>query len=147
MTDYRIGGKYTNSYYAKVNGKKVYMAGSQCCGYARYIAYKLYGCHDKSATGKFKDVSGRVAPGKLTAQKMKAVVTAAGVGAHIRTSNRIGQSKHSMSIIAVTDSGFTVTDANSDGKNTIKVTTYTWSSYVSSKYGKRGLYYIKKYVG
>ena len=147
MTDYRIGGKYTNSYYAKVNGKKVYMAGSQCCGYARYIAYKLYGCHDKSATGKFKDVSGRVAPGKLTAQKVKAVVTAAGVGAHIRTSNRIGQSKHSMSIIAVMDSGFTVTDANSDGKNTIKVTTYTWSSYVSSKYGKRGLYYIKKYVG
>ena len=147
MTDYRIGGKYTNSYYAKVNGKKVYMAGSQCCGYARYIAYKLYGCHDKSATGKFKDVSGRVAPGKLTAQKMKAAVTAAGVGAHIRTSNRIGQSKHSMSIIAVMDSGFTVTDANSDGKNTIKVTTYTWSSYVSSKYGKRGLYYIKKYVG
>ena len=53
------------------------MAGSQCCGYARYIAYKLYGCHDKSATGKFKDVSGRVAPGKLTAQKMKAAVTAA----------------------------------------------------------------------
>ena len=147
MTDYRIGGKYTNSYYAKVNGKKVYMAGSQCCGYARYIAYKLYGCHDKSAPGKFKDVSGRVAPGKLTAQKMKAAVTAAGVGAHIRTSNRIGQSKHSMSIIAVTDSGFTVTDANSDGKNTIKVTTYTWSSYVSSKYGKRGLCYIKKYVG
>ena len=41
-----------------------------------------------------------------------------------------------MSIIDVTDSGFTVTDANSDGKNTIKVTTYTWSSYVSSKYGK-----------
>ena len=52
-----------------------------------------------------------------------------------------------MSIIEVTDSGFTVTDANSDGKNTIKVTSYTWDSYVNGKYGKRGILYIKKYVG
>ena len=143
MTDYIIGGKYTNSNYAIVNGKSVYMAGSQCCGYARYIAYKLYGCHDKSAPGKFKDVAGYVAAGSLTSQKLKSAVTAAGVGAHFRTNG----SQHSMSIIEVTDSGFTVTDANSDGKNTIKVTSYTWDSYVNGKYGKRGILYIKKYVG
>ncbi len=143
MTDYTIGGKYTNSNYAIVNGKSVYMAGSQCCGYARYIAYKLYGCHDKSAPGKFKDVAGYVAAGSLTSQKLKSAVTAAGVGAHFRTNG----SQHSMSIIEVTDSGFTVTDANSDGKNTIKVTSYTWDSYVNGKYGKRGILYIKKYVG
>jgi hypothetical protein len=143
MSDYRIGGKYTNSNYAMVNGRKVYMAGSQCCGYARYIAYKLYGCHDKSAPGKFRDVSGYVAAGRLTADKLKSAVTAAGVGSHIRTNGR----QHSMSIIGVTDSGFTITDANSDGKLTVRVATYTWSSYVNSTYGKRGLLYIKKYVG
>ena len=143
MTDYTIGGKYTNSYYATINGKRVYMAGSQCCGYARYIAYKLFGCHDKSAPGKFKDVSGYVSAGRLTAQKIKSAVTEAGIGAHIRTNG----SQHSMSIIGVTDSGFTVTDANSDGRNTIKVTSYTWDSYVNGKYGKRGILYIKKYVG
>ena len=143
MTDYTIGGKYTNSYYATINGKRVYMAGSQCCGYARYIAYKLFGCHDKSAPGKFKDVSVYVSAGRLTAQKIKSAVTEAGIGAHIRTNG----SQHSMSIIGVTDSGFTVTDANSDGRNTIKVTSYTWDSYVNGKYGKRGILYIKKYVG
>lgn len=143
MSDYRIGGKYTNSNYAIVNGKQVYMAGSQCCGYARYIAYKLYGCHDKSAPSKFKDVSGYVAAGKLTTAKMKNAVIAAGVGSHIRTNG----SQHSLAIIGVTDSGFTITDANSDGKLTIRVATYTWSSYVNSKYGKRGLAYIKKYIG
>lgn len=143
MTDYRVGGKYTNSNYATVNGKKVYMAGSQCCGYARYIAYKLFGCHDKSASGKFKDVCGYVAAGRLTTAKLKNAVTAAGVGAHIRTNGN----QHSLAVIGVTDSGFTVTDANSDGKLTIKVRTYTWSSYVNSTYGKRGIAYIKKYVG
>lgn len=143
MTDYRIGGKYTNSNYAIVNGKSVYMAGSQCCGYARYIAYKLYGCHDKSAPSKFRDVSGYVAAGQLTATKMKSAVQAAGVGAHIRTNGR----QHSLAIIGVSDSGFTITDANSDGRNTIRTYTYTWSSYVNSTYGKRGILYIKKYVG
>lgn len=143
MSDYRIGGKYTNSNYALINGRRVYMAGSQCCGYARYIAYKLYGCHDKSAPSKFRDVSGYVAAGRLTPSKIKSAVTTAGVGAHIRTNGR----QHSLSIIGVTDSGFTITDANSDGRLTIRVATYTWSSYVNSTYGKRGLLYIKKYVG
>lgn len=143
MNDYRIGAKYTNSNYAIINGRRVYMAGSQCCGYARYIAYKLYGCHDKSAPSKFRNVSGYVAAGKLTTSKLKSAVTTAGVGAHMRTNGR----QHSLSIIGVTDSGFTITDANSDGRLTIRVANYTWSSYVNSTYGKRGLLYIKKYVG
>ena len=52
-----------------------------------------------------------------------------------------------LAIIGVSDSGFTITDANSDGRNTIRTYTYTWSSYVNSTYGKRGILYIKKYVG
>lgn len=81
--------------------------------------------------------------GRLTTSKLKNAVTAAGVGAHIRTNGN----QHSLAVIGVTDSGFTVTDANSDGRLTIKVRTYTWSSYVNSTYGKRGIAYIKKYVG
>lgn len=143
MTEYRLGSKYTSSRYANVNGKLVDMYGWQCCGYARYIQTKLYGYNDKSAPARFRNVAGTVSPGKLTAAKLKSAVQAAGVGAHFRTQG----SNHSMAIIAVTDSGFTVTDANSDGRNTIRVISYTWSSYISSKYGGRGILYMMKYIG
>ena len=107
------------------------------------MAQKLYGCHDKNAPSRFKDVSGTVSAGNLNANKLKSLVTSAGVGAHLRT----GGSNHSMAIIGVTSDNFSIVDANSDGKNTIRVKTYTWSEYMNSTYGKRGLLYIKKYVG
>lgn len=143
LTEYRIGSKYTSSRYATVNGKSVDMYGWQCCGFARYVDQKLYGCHDKNAPSKFRDVSGTVSAANLNASRLKSIVTSAGVGAHMRT----GGNNHSMVIIGVTSSNFTVVDANSDGKNTIRVKTYTWSGYMSSTYGKRGLLYTKKYVG
>jgi len=143
MTEYRLGSKYTSSRYANVNGRLVDMYGWQCCGYARYIQTKLYGCNDKNAPAKFRNVAGTVSAGNLTAARLKSAVQAAGVGAHFRTQG----SNHSMAIIAVTDSGFTVTDANSDGRNTIRVVSYTWSSYISSKYGSRGILYMMKYTG
>lgn len=143
LTEYRIGSRYTSSRFARVNGKSVDMYGWQCCGFARYVAQKLYGCHDKNAPAKFRDVSGTVSARNLNADKLKSFVTSAGVGAHMRT----GGSSHSMVLIEVTDNDFTVVDANSDGKNTIRVKTYTWSEYMKSTYGSRGLLYIKKYVG
>lgn len=143
LTEYRIGSRYTSSRYATVNGKSVDMYGWQCCGFARYVAQKLYGCHDKNAPSKFRDVSGTVSAGNLNANKLKSLVTSAGVGAHVRTGGR----NHSMVIIGVTNNNFTIVDANSDGKNTIRVKTYTWSEYMNCTYGKRGLLYIKKYVG
>lgn len=79
----------------------------------------------------------------MKATKLKSAVQAAGIRAHFRTQGN----NHSMVIIDVTDSGFTVTDANFDGKNTIRVKSYTWSSYISSKYGSRGILYMKKYTG
>lgn len=143
LTEYRIGSKYTNGRFATVNGKSVDMYGWQCCGFARYVLQKLYGCHDKNAPARFRDVSGTVSVGNLNAGRLKSLVTSAGVGAHMRT----GGNSHSMVIIGVTNDNFTVVDANSDGRNTIRVKTYTWSGYMSSTYGKRGLLYIKKYVG
>lgn len=142
LNEYQVGSKYTTSRYANVNGKQVDMQGWQCCGYARYVLSKLFGCHDKNAGNKFRDVSGKISGNNLTADRMKSVVQDAGVGAHIRTN----KSEHSLVIIGITEDGFTITDANSDGKYTVRVKTFTWSEYIST-YGKRGLLYVKKYVG
>lgn len=143
MTEYLIGSKYTSKRFANVNGKSVDMFGWQCCGYARYIDSKLYGCHDKNAPSKFKNVAGKIEAGNLTTKKLKSAVLEAGIGSHFRTQGK----SHSMVIIDTSDNGFTVTDANYDGKNTIRVKNYTWASYMCSTYGKRGILYIKKYVG
>ncbi len=146
MIEYKVGSKYTQSRYANVNGKSVDMCGWQCCGYARYIQQKLYGCHEFNAGVRFKAVCGVVSSGSLNASRIQSIVNAAGVGAHIRTNKFNGTNQHSMIIIGITSNGFTIADANSDGKYTVRVKTFTWSEYVNA-YGRRGLEYVNRFVG
>lgn len=146
MYEYKIGSKYTTSRYASVNGRSVDMFGWQCCGYARYIQQKLYGCHEKNVPSRFRNVSGIVTSKNLTAAKIQLIVNAAGVGGHIRTNNYNNTNQHSMIIIGISPSGFTIADANSDGRYSVRIKTFSWTEYVSV-YGKRGLEYVNKYVG
>ena len=146
MHEYKVESKYTQSRYANVNGKSVDMCGWQCCGYARYIQQKLYGCHEFNAGARFKDVCGVVSSGSLNVSRIQSIVNAAGVGAHIRTNKFNGTNQHSMIIIGITSQGFTIADANSDGKYTVRVKTFTWSEYVNT-YGRRGLEYVNRFVG
>lgn len=89
----------------------------QCCGYARYIVSKLYGCHDKNTPSKFRSVSEKIEAENLTTKKLKSAVLAAGIGSYFRTRLK----SHSMVIIDTSNNGFTVSEANYDGKNTIHV--------------------------
>lgn len=146
MHEYKVGSKYTQSRYANVNGKSVDMCGWQCCGYARYIQQKLYGCHEFNAGARFRAVCGVVSSGSLNVSRIQSIVNAAGVGAHIRTNKFNGTNQHSMIIIGITSQGFTIADANSDGKYTVRVKTFTWSEYVNT-YGRRGLEYVNRFVG
>lgn len=129
------------------NGKS--LGAVQCYGFARYVQTKLYGVNSYSAANRFYKISGsNVAAGKLTASKMKSLVQSAGVGAHIRT----GGSQHSMIITNVTNDGFTIIQCNGSNNKEysgysacrIGTYTYTWSSYVNSTYGKRGLNFIER---
>lgn len=133
---------------ATIDGKTYALNAIQCLGFVRYCQSALYKTNDSINPGAFKKVSGSaVAKGKLTASKVKTLVTAAGVGGHIRTQG----AAHSMIISKVTSDGFTVIQCNgSNNKNykgfykcRIGYSNYTWSSYVKSTYGKRGLAYIK----
>lgn len=133
---------------AKINGKTYKLGGIQCIAFARYCQSALYRANDSQNPSKFKTVSkSKVAPGKLTKGKIETLVKKAGIGGHIRTQGKA----HSMIISKVTSSGFTVIQCNGSNnanysgyfKCRIGYKTYTWSSYVKSTYGKRGLAYIK----
>lgn len=133
---------------ATIDGKTYALNAMQCLAFVRYCQSALYKTNDSIKPSAFKKVSGStVAKGKLTASKVKKLVTAAGVGGHMRTK----ADAHSMIISNVTSDGFTVIQCNgSNNKNykgyykcRIGYSNYTWSSYAKSTYGKRGLEYIK----
>ncbi len=119
---------------------------AQCYAFALWCQNKLYGFNDVSNPDKFKNI-GSVAAGKLTASKLKSLINAAPIGAHIRTKG----SQHSMVLIAKDANGFTVAQANGSNNNEYKswsacrigTATYTWNSYVKSTYGSRGISFIK----
>lgn len=148
MDEYKIGDTFENGQYANVNGKRVYTAASQCMGYACYIELKLYGyCVHSDGWSHFSVVSGSDKVKPKNADALKALITKAGVGAHIRT-DTTNKDGHSMIIIEITDTGFTIVDANgnkSKHPNGIYTKTYTWSSYLNSDLGQKGLYWIKVY--
>ena len=142
MSEYKIGNKYSSSYSAKVNGKYVYVGAKYCYGYACYIQYKLYGHCAHTEKNRFCTLSGSTNI-KPSSSRLKKLITSAGVGAHIRTGTNRNGNNHSMVIVGITSKGFTVADANVDGTNRVDVRTYTWDSYLSSKWGQLGISFIK----
>lgn len=137
LTDYKCGSKYpSSSYYARVNNKNVYMAATQCMGFAHYVQYKMYGTYNTS------NVCGSISAKNLTENKLKQVIMNAGVGAHIRT----GGKEHSLIVIGITPNGFTIADANGTaGSHTVGIKTYTWEKYKNS-WGKRGIKFIQQKI-
>lgn len=138
------GSKKTTSggyYYVKVGSKYVYTGGAQCLAYARYIQQLLYGYNDGNNSGKFNTKTVNATVSSSTA---KSYITSAGVGAHIR-SYYSGGGEHSLVVIGIDSTGFYFTDANYDGKNTIRIGHFTWDGFASSNYKK--IKNIKTYKG
>ena len=140
-------GKYYNGYY---------LAGTECIGFARWCQYKLFGGHWYSAPGEFYNVKVNgvqsIARGNLTTSNLKAMIIACKPGAHLRTYAAEGSTwGHSMVITEITDTGFSIVQCNGVNNNEysnwihnyVGTYTYTWSSYVNSTYGKRGIEYIE----
>ena len=123
MSEYKIGSKYSSSRYATVNGKSVDVAGWLCCGYARYIEQKLFGRNSGTSKSYFSKLSGSQNV-NLKGAKLRTLIQKAGIGAHIRT-----QSGHSLSIIGITSTGFTIADANADNRNTVRNKSYTYDNF------------------
>ena len=146
------GANSESGYYYK--GYNLY--GSQCIGFARWCQYKLFGGHWYNTTGKFYNVSVNgvddIARGTLTVDSLKAMISVCKPGAHLRTHPAVGATwGHSMVITEITDQGFSIVQCNGENNNEyngwkqnyVGTWTYTWSSYVNSTYGKRGIDYIE----
>lgn len=146
LYEYPIGSYVPNySYYFNVNGKSTYVGATQCYGFACYCERKLYGSCAHNNSTHFPNLSGStyVYP---NAPQLKSLITRAGAGAHLRTNNLPGRNYgHSMVIAGVTDSGFTVLDANSSGNCKVELRTYTWNGYLTTNYGKAGIRFIEIY--
>lgn len=138
ITEFKVGGKYTDSRYVWIDGKKVDLAAWQCYGWARFLQEKLYGANSGIDRSKFTKLTGSINT-KPSAAKFEELCKKAGVGAHIRT-----KSGHSLVIIAISENGITITDANADLKNTIRVKTYTYKQFLKA-WGK--LAFIEVYTG
>ena len=128
----------------------IYLGASQCFGYARYIQQKIFGKNSYTNSSQFYHVSGVSVSDSLTADKIKNIMLNSEIkpGAHIRTN---GSTQHSMIVTQITSSGFSIIQCNGSNNNEYKswtpcrigTYTYTWESYASSTYGKRGLAYVE----
>lgn len=131
-TGYRGGYRYVS-----VAGRLVDVGAGQCLAYARYLQILLYGVSEFGASSRFTTVAGA---SRLNASTAKQYITAAGVGAHIRTKN-----PHSLFVLAVDGSGFYATDANADWANGIRIIRFSWNGFANSNYAN--IEYIKAYRG
>ena len=131
------------------------LGATQCFGFARWCQYKLFGHTSYSnATAYYKlSVNGvsDISAGSLTSDNLKAMITAAKPGAHLRTHATSSSSAHSMIITEITDAGFSIVQCNGSNNNEyatwrqnyVGTYTYTWESYVNKTYGPRGIDYIE----
>ena len=108
----------------------------QCFGFARYVFYTCFGFIDNAwvSAGKYYSL-GSIDAGKLTEANVKALLTKAKTGAHIRVGG------HSMAVLSTSSTGVTVIHANVDNQCGVVLQTITWSRFVSL-YQWRGVEYV-----
>lgn len=149
-----------NSYIAQYNGKtansgQMYM-GSQCKGFANWIFLKIFGVYigpyPESANYKISNPNaqtiGILEPGSLNEETAKALLKKGVPGDYIQVqrSTARGRGPHSMILAGVNDNGIEVFDCNSDGKNTIKKYSISWSAFDTANRAM-SLYHAYDYTG
>ena len=126
---------------------KKWGGGIQCYGFAMWCESKLFGSNEGKNSSAFYSI-GSISSGNMSANAVKNLIyNKAKPGAHIRT----GGSAHSLIITDITESGFSIVQANGQNNKEysswtpcrIGTYTYTWQSYAQSTYGKRGIAYVK----
>lgn len=108
----------------------------QCFGYARYVFYTCFGFIDNAyvSGGRYHSL-GAIPLGELTADNVKALLTRANTGAHIRVSG------HSMALLSTDANGVTVIHANTDNQCGVTLQTFAWQEFVDL-YQWRGIEYV-----
>lgn len=109
---------------------------SQCFGFARYVFYTCFGFIDNASVSPGKYVSlGSIQAGKLTADNVKALLTRAKAGAHVRVEG------HSMAVLSTDANGITIIHANVNNQCDVVLQTLTWERF-ATLYNWRGIEYV-----
>lgn len=129
--------------------------GAQCKGFANWIFLKIFGVYigpyPESANYKITNPNaqtvGIIEPGNLNADTAKALLQKGVPGDYIQVqrSTARGRGPHSMILAGVNDSGIEVFDCNSDGRNTIKNYTISWSAFDTANRAM-SLYHANNYT-
>lgn len=105
----------------------------QCYGYARYIYNYCFDDLGFSDSEKSSNL-GSLEKGTVTEESFKALIQQAKPGAHLRVqyikATGVSVSAHSMIILDWNESGFSVCEANADGKCGVSVRRLDYSSFV-----------------
>ena len=132
-----------NSLASQYNGKtatsnQLYL-GIQCKGFANWVFLKLFGVYigpySSSANYKIPNPNaqtiGILEPGNLNVNTAKELLKKGAPGDFIQVqrSTARGRGPHSMILMGVNDNGIEVLDCNSDGKDTIKKQSISWTSF------------------
>jgi len=139
VNGYRIGTKYTGSGQCRGFANKVYLATFQGVQYisgytnSNYGATSFSGSHEVGRLFNFSTGA---------AAEVKALFMKARPGAFVQmgrrytlNSNKTAPSPHSAIIYSISDNGVQFYEANTDGKNTIKVNSYSWSDLANKNKG------------
>lgn len=128
-----------NQYVGKTATKAQMYQGSQCKGFANWVFLQIFGVYigGYPENAKYKintdtsDLLGELAPGSLNESSCRELLSKGAPGDYIQVqrSTARGSGPHSMILVDVNNSGIEVFDCNSDGKNSIKRYTITWSQF------------------
>lgn len=107
----------------------------QCYGFARYIYYRCFNDIGLSNSDLSTNI-GSIEKGAVTEESFKALIQQAKPGAHLRVqyikANGYSVSTHSMVILDWNENGFSVCEANADGKCGVSVRKFNYSDFVST---------------
>ena len=128
-----------NQYVGKTATSAQMYRGEQCKGFANWVFLQIFGVYigGYPENAKYKintdtaDLLGELAPGSLNESSCRELLLKGAPGDYIQVqrSTARGSGPHSMILVDVNNSGIEVFDCNSDGKNSIKRYTITWSQF------------------
>jgi len=122
-------------------GYNVYLASSQCAGFANWTFWKLFGTtsYGTTPTGRTVDITnvGYLSKGTMTVKKLQQVFAKAKAGAHVRVASRVIGKQHSLVFLTtdINNTGFYFLDAKrSGGSYKVFFGFYKFTDFVN-KYG------------
>lgn len=114
-------------------GEPVQLRAVQCLAFERYFFYKMFGFIDMGENESLTYSLGSIPAGGMTAENVKALVSQAKTGAHVRAG-----SYHSMMFLSCDEEGFWMYHGNTDFCCKVNIRYLTWGEF-ASKYQSEGI--------